>query len=259
MNLQIQTTQNVAITFEPADPVTRCWAGLIDLLVGVAYIFAVIMVLSSYFTTAHLRESTMITIVLIASLPYFLYDFLSEVFMNGQSFGKRAMKIRVMRLDGTEPRIGDYALRWLIGLIEFKLTTCSLAALALLFSRSGQRLGDRVAGTTVVKVAPQARLRDTIYSNVNPNYNPTYPSAEHLEPEVLELIREVIRDRDLRNDRQVVRTLATAVRDRMEVTPAESPLDFLRVVLKDYNALHGATIESVLDRAQRPAPQPEGW
>jgi len=259
MNLQIQTTQNVAITFEPADPVTRCWAGLIDALICSAYLVAVALVLTNIFATSRMSDQVMILILIGLLLPWVFYDFLCEVFMNGQSFGKQSMKIKVIRLDGTEPRVGDYALRWLLGLVEFKLTSCSLAALALLFSRSGQRLGDRVAGTTVVKVAPQARLRDTIYRGVESSYQPVYPGAEELEPEALELIREVTRERELRNDSEVVRSLATTIRDRLGATPTESPLEFLRTLLKDYNALHGASIEVTLDRAQRTAPKSDGW
>lgn len=33
----------------------------------------------------------------------FFYHFLMEAFMNGQTFGKKAMRIRVMQADGNVP------------------------------------------------------------------------------------------------------------------------------------------------------------
>jgi len=38
--------------------------------------------------------------------------------MNGQSVGKRAMNIRVINLDGTQPTLGAYLMRWLFRLVD---------------------------------------------------------------------------------------------------------------------------------------------
>ena len=49
----------------------------------------------------------------ILYLPFFFYDFLCEIFLNGQSIGKKILKIKVVKIDGTQPGLGSYFLRWI--------------------------------------------------------------------------------------------------------------------------------------------------
>ncbi|MBC8110100.1 MAG: RDD family protein, partial [Verrucomicrobia bacterium] len=110
-HVRIQTTQNVFIEYEIASIGDRIVAGLLDILVYGAYWLLVSQVAN------WLREGNTIdyenyqAILLIAAIPNFFYHLLCEIFLNGQSIGKKIRKIKVARLDGTQPTIGNYLLR----------------------------------------------------------------------------------------------------------------------------------------------------
>ena len=113
--IRIQTTQNVAVEYETAGVGDRILARLLDALVLILWTAVVSFLLRR--ATGASSERQVLSVVLLL-LPALLYQPLFEIFFNGQSPGKRARHLRVVRLDGTRPRVGDYLLRWLIGFIE---------------------------------------------------------------------------------------------------------------------------------------------
>src|SRR4029077_19753394 len=114
--------------------------------------------------------------IVVLVIPFALYNLLFEIFMNGQSPGKRAMDIKVLRLDGTPATVGDYIMRWLFALVDVHLFSGLIAVLCIAIGGKGQRLGDMVAGTTVVKIIEEATVtasevfvpQDTGYTAVFP-------------------------------------------------------------------------------------------
>ena len=104
--VRIDTTQNVAIDYEIASLGERILAYLVDLLVFVAYGITWLTIMSGIQDYISFADA----LIWIILLPLFFYDLLCEVVMNGQSFGKKAMKIKVVKLDGSEPTFGSYLL-----------------------------------------------------------------------------------------------------------------------------------------------------
>ena len=47
----------------------------------------------------------------ITGIPILLYFLLSEIWMNGQSLGKKAMRIRVVNMNGGKPNLGQFIIR----------------------------------------------------------------------------------------------------------------------------------------------------
>lgn len=72
------------------------------------------------------------------------------MFNHGQSFGKKLINIRVVKVDGSTPSIGSYLLRWLLFPIDGPITS-GLGLLVVLLNKNNQRLGDLAAGTMVIK------------------------------------------------------------------------------------------------------------
>src|SRR5688500_17797153 len=144
-NLHIRTSTGVDLSFELASLGDRILAWFLDMLVIVAYSFIMAMLVAT-FTDGGTTAGVVLGILL---LPAGFYHFLSETLLNGQSIGKRARNIQVLRLDGQQPTIGNYAMRSLIRLLEISLLQGSLAMLFIVGSKYGQRLGDIAAGTTV--------------------------------------------------------------------------------------------------------------
>jgi len=95
-----------------------------------------------------------------ALLGYFIYSAVL-VYLYGQTFGKRAMGIRVVRTDGARVAFSRFIfLRWLpiamIGSIPFVGWIASLLDPLLIFRESRRCLHDDIAGTRVVTAASSA-------------------------------------------------------------------------------------------------------
>jgi uncharacterized RDD family membrane protein YckC len=74
-----------------------------------------------------------------------------EVLWGGRSVGKRALRIRVVRTDGTEVGVLESAVRNLLRAVDFLPAAYAGGVLTVLLTRRHQRLGDLVAGTVLVR------------------------------------------------------------------------------------------------------------
>lgn len=79
---------------------------------------------------------------------YFTKD--SLPFMNGQSFGKKAMNIRVVKADTQEPITGNIGTN-VLRQVSLAIPIFGIIDALMVFSESQQRFGDRWANTIVVK------------------------------------------------------------------------------------------------------------
>lgn len=232
MKLQIQTTQNVEIEYEVAGVGHRIGAVCIDIMVVVVY-WAIILMVRFWILSPSMNNDAIFWIA--ATIPWFFYDLISEVTLNGQSIGKKMLKIKVVRLDGAEPTIGNYIMRWMIGILELKMFMGMIALVAMLVNGKGQRIGDIAAGTTVVLLRPTATLRDTIFTEVDDDYIPTFTGVDSLSDRDIAIIKEVVNSRENRSNPAIINALCSKVRGVLDVETDLPPVKFLRTVVKDYN------------------------
>ena len=115
--IQISTAFNIDLEFEIAPFHKRLFAYMTDFLMLVIYLFSMKYVLYEGFGI-NLKDNMGFDILVI-SLPMLLYSLITELWMNGQTIGKKLMGIRVISLDGDEPNIGQYLLRWLTKVFEW--------------------------------------------------------------------------------------------------------------------------------------------
>src|SRR3546814_456767 len=134
-------------------------------------------------------ETTPITVIIFLLLPVF-YHLVCEIFLNGQSIGKRSMGIRVLKKDGTQPSLGDYLMRWIFRPIDCTIGWGSVALICILINGKGQRLGDIAAGTTVVRTRHRTHLADIQIRESTPNYTVTYPEVISLSDQDIGTIRD---------------------------------------------------------------------
>jgi uncharacterized RDD family membrane protein YckC len=234
MKLQIQTTQNVEIEYEVAGLGHRIGAFGIDFIIVVIYWTIVLWIGGS----SGISDSIYWVVV---AIPWFFYDLISEIAFNGQSIGKKMLKIKVARLDGGEPTIGNYLMRWMLGILELKLFAGTIALVMILINGKGQRLGDIATGTTVVLLRPTATLRDTIFAEVDEDYLPTFTSVDMLTDRDIAIIKEVVNSRENRSDPVIINALYRKVIEVLEVETELPPVKFLRTVVKDYNHITSKT------------------
>ncbi len=225
--ISIETTQNVNIDYVPAGLGDRILAYVIDGLVMLAY-FGVLLLVFSLLTP----DSLLLNIALI--IPPFLYHLLCEIFMNGQSIGKRQMKIKVVKLDGAAPGIGAYLLRWILRPIDISIFSGGIAILTIAITRNSQRLGDLAAGTTVVKT--EIRQDIPVFA-VEDDYIPQFQEVTTLTDADVEVIQKVLKVyRDSGNSQPVIAT-AEKMKNLLSIDADMPPLQFLYTLVKDYKSL----------------------
>lgn len=233
--VRIQTTQNVRIDYDLATLGDRFFAWVIDVLILAAYVITVLLIADVLgLNLDPLKDTGAILNYLLLFLPMTCYHLLMECFFNGQSVGKMALKIKVVRLDGSQPTIGGYIFRWMSRIIEFSLLP-GLAMFVYMFSLKGQRLGDIVAGTTVVRMKRKVTLEDTALAYVEDDYIPMFPQARSLSHRDIEIIREAFKFSRENNNYHVMSDLHAKVKEVLDVEHTMSFEDFLGTVIKDFN------------------------
>lgn len=90
-------------------------------------------------------------IVALFALILWGYFILFEIIWSGQTPGKRAMGLRVLRENGYPIRPGDAIIRNVLRIVDWLPTTYSVGVLTMLLNGRAKRLGDFAAGTVVVR------------------------------------------------------------------------------------------------------------
>ncbi len=240
--IDIKTTQNVAIEYELASLRERILAFLLDLLIyGLGYLLLVTLVIGQILRG--LAGGGMLFTLFYQLMPiigFMLYHFISEVAANGQSWGKKSLGIRVVRLDGKEPGLSDYLLRAVFHIADTLLSLGALSALLISSSDKNQRLGDMTANTTVIRVRHNLRfhLADILNISSLDNYEPKYPQVEQLSEADMLLIKNVVnrfRNHPNAAHQRAVSDLVQRLQDVLQIQePPRDRIEFLRTLIRDY-------------------------
>ena len=228
----IITGQYVQISQSPASIGERIIAQIIDIFLLISYITGT-SILINYFETTIFEFR--IFFLLGIYLPALFYPFLMELFNHGQSIGKMAMRIRVVKKDGTTPGIGEFFMRWLLQLVDIGFS--GIGVLVILLSKNSQRLGDLAAGTMVIRINDYRKIQVSLdeFSYLDRKYKPVYPQAEDLSLNQLDVIRRTLAsepgaDRDRR-----IAALASKVRSHLAIAGLPTADEkFLYTIVRDY-------------------------
>lgn len=238
--IKISTAQNIDIEYEVAGLGERVLARLID-LAGFAVIYIIAVVLFGVAFSS--RSSTGFYVVMITFLVLFLfYDLVCELTMNGQSVGKKIMKIRVISLTGAQPTLSQYLLRWLFRIIDVSVIFGFgvVAILAVAFSEKHQRVGDMVAKTIMIKTGPRTSIENVVFNAPLPeDYQPVFAEVIHLSDSDISLIHDVLLGFYKNGNAELVYSMAGKTKDHLatSIPQGMNELLFLETVLKDYNYL----------------------
>lgn len=238
-SIDISTTQNVTIEYELATWRDRALAGLLDFFIYLLGSAVLAMFLAIIFEG---DLSRILIFVLITPLVAF-YSLFCEMLFEGQTIGKKALHIRVVKLSGEVPNFSDYFARWSLRFLEIWLTFGGLASLLATSSANGQRLGDLLAGTTVIRLRASRvfTLQDILSIQSRSNYVPRYPEAAKFSEKDMLFIKIVV-DRYRRYPNQAhleaVEALSDQVAQKLDFpqTPQDR-IGFLRTLINDYIVL----------------------
>lgn len=157
-SIVFDTPENIQVRYRPAGLGTRFIAWMIDQTF--ALVLEIILLVVALFTLGFVfgfrgddpvSQSDVIFYVvglgfLIFGLGNLLYFSLFELFMRGQTPGKRLCRLQVVKDDGFGLDAGGIVVRNVFRLVD----SLPLTWIVPLLSRKSQRLGDMVAGTLVV-------------------------------------------------------------------------------------------------------------
>jgi uncharacterized RDD family membrane protein YckC len=154
--LQVATPERVAVDLPIAGLGSRAMAYAVDVgllgAAGLVLYFGLSFVISDPLQLALGLSSTARAIVL-ASLFFGLWVYwtLLEVVWNGQTPGKRLLRIRVVKTDGSPVTVFSSAVRNLLRLVDFLPACYPVGLITMLVDKKHRRLGDLLAGTVLVR------------------------------------------------------------------------------------------------------------
>jgi len=229
--VSINTSQNVQISYSLAGLGDRIFAYFIDIVI----MFSITMVLLIALAYSEILDTTPL-LSLLAILPAFFYHLVFELTMNGQSIGKKALNIKVVKLNGSHATLGGYLLRWIFWPID-TFFYGGIAILCIVIGGKGQRLGDITAGTTVIKLNKSGFLKDHTLNDLDVNYTPVFLDADQLSPEYIALIKLAIKAKLEMLDNKPVEAIAAKTKSKLNITSDLPDLKFLHTIMKDYHHL----------------------
>lgn len=235
--VDITTTQKVTIRYELASIRDRIVGWIIDIVIAVA----AVLLLEAFIGFG--ERSARWVALLFFFVPLLTHNLIFEIAMNGQTIGKKAMGVRVVKLDGKQPSIADFVVRWAFRLVDIGLSVGSVATVLISSSNKSQRLGDMLANTAVIKLTPShsVYLNDLLKIQSAEDYKPRYDSVRSFTESEMLLIKEAL-DRHSQFPNQAhqtaVSTLAAKASTRLGLNGApQDEAAFLKTLLRDYVVL----------------------
>lgn len=238
--LSINTTQNVNINFTAASVGERLGAFLLDMLIKVAYLifigYFVFYLMGLGDLISGLDQWSRIAVIMLFLLPYVFYSLTLEILFDGQTFGKRIVKIKVVKIDGYQASFGDYLMRWILRLIDIWSSSGIVGLITLIVSDKTQRLGDMSAGTAVITLKTKVSIDSTILEEIGEEYVPIYPLVIKLSDNDIRIIKDTFHAAEAKDDFEMIKKLVAKIESVTGIkNQSGNNKDFIRTILKDYN------------------------
>jgi uncharacterized RDD family membrane protein YckC len=237
--LSINTTQNVTINFTAASIGHRILAFGVDLLIIIAYLISVFTLLAYSGLSqilARMDGWSQMAVQSILFLPVMFYSLLFETFFEGQSLGKKLVRIKVVKIEGYQASFGDYLIRWLFRLVDIVISSGVIGFISIIMNKKAQRLGDMAAGTSVITLRNYVTISSTILEEINDDYKPTYPLVIKLSDNDVRIIKENFIRAKARKDTDLLLKLTEKIETVTGIkNQSGNQVDFIKTIIKDYN------------------------
>ncbi len=221
----IKTTRNVEIEYQIAGVGDRVMARIIDSIIVFAFMF-----IAFIFGTS----TQSFIVIYFFVVPVLFYSFIFEKLNNGQTPGKSVMKLRVVSLTGEPVSTGMYFIRWIMLLVDWRIFSAAVGLIAIIASEKGQRIGDMVAGTTVISTKSRGSLQSTAFKRFNEDYKPVYPQTRLMSDRDIQTIQSVLSS-TADNKRDLIEATLHKIKEVYSIDPDSHPLRTLKMVVWDFN------------------------
>jgi uncharacterized RDD family membrane protein YckC len=261
--LLITTNLNIDVEFEISEFHKRLFAWAIDMAILLLYFFVANKILNHFFSDTSTSSNddgwNWYGSFLLLMIPIAFYSLVTEATMNGQTFGKKLMHIKVINEEGGNATFSQYLIRWMLKISDVIMVILLkyasvwgpfvfifLGGMALLFitdiflvalGKKAQRMGDMAAGTLLINTKTKNNLEDTVFVEIEDNYQPRYPDVMRLSDRDLNIIRNVFNTASKKDDYVMAARTADKVKAALQIQVNQDALEFLETLLKDYNFL----------------------
>ncbi|MHB8879345.1 MAG: RDD family protein, partial [Myxococcaceae bacterium] len=155
-DLEVATPERVALALPVAGIGYRSIAYLVDVAMLfvfwlVAYFLFSLTAIDPLALVQGMSGLTTALVILGWFATQWLFWTVSEVFWNGQTPGKRLLRIRVVREDGGPVGFFESAVRNLCRVIDFVPVAYAAGLTTMLVTKQNRRLGDLLAGTLLIR------------------------------------------------------------------------------------------------------------
>ena len=254
-SIQINTPFNLALDFELAGLHKRIFAYILDLFVLVIYAWGMRQFL---YAIIDIRSESWYGIdIIFVSVPMLLYALVCEITMHGQTPGKKIVGTRVMSLEGGEPTVSQYIIRWATRFFEWPLVFGFVlpgafiliqviyvgfigvfVVIIIAVSKSSQRLGDLAAGTVVVDTRIRTSINETVFVDIShKDHVVQFPEVMRLSDRDINSVKGILEVARKKGDFKLAVGAAEKIKAYLKIESSLSPFDFLEAVLMDYNYL----------------------
>jgi uncharacterized RDD family membrane protein YckC len=245
----IDTPENIELAYVIAGIGSRFLAAIIDSLVIGAVLLILAIITGIFSARSGLSGSAAGSLIAaiggILSFAFlWAYYIVFELVWNGQSIGKRAIGLRVVREGGRPITFVNSAIRNLIRIVDFLPAFYGIGVIVMFIDRRARRLGDLAGGTLVVKerrgVTLESLTAPAAAPPVQPGLalqQPTLPNVHLLNDQDYTLIQEFLRRRgELGHDARMRlgAQLASGLQARLGLPQGGDAERFLQYVANEY-------------------------
>ncbi len=236
-SITIYTSHQIPISYEAAGFTARFLSFLIDFFI--IYLLYAFIFLSGLYA---LGEKYSMVLLIVISVLFSVYSLITETLLNGQTPGKKALGIKVIKINGEKMNFIDYFIRWTFRLIDIYLTLGSVATLLINASEKKQRLGDIIAFTTVIKLRPSKRilLKEILSITSASDYSSTYLFVKDFTEEEMLMIKELLdRKKEFPSEvnEEIIEELVVNIIKKYKIQKPANNEKFLATLIKDYVVL----------------------
>jgi uncharacterized RDD family membrane protein YckC len=151
--LKVRTSDNVQIGYVSAGIPSRFMAFLVDGLINLGVLIVAAIAGSALYnamgSSGGVAEAVALTVFsLTLVVGHFLYFAILEATSGGRTPGKRALGLRVVRIDGSAPGLGESLVRNIARIVDY---TLGIGLFVAFFHPQSRRVGDLLAGTVVIR------------------------------------------------------------------------------------------------------------
>lgn len=192
----IETPENVRLAFRLAGPGSRMGAYLLDLALRWAVIMGLMFFVGLFLPFISVSGLPIGIYLVGLFLVEWGYGCLFEGLWNGQTPGKKAFRLRVMKAEGYSISFHEAMLRNLLRAADILPVLYGVGFLTMLCNGRMQRIGDLVAGTIVVREKRQT-LREELpgLRSVEPFPPGTFQNAFRPSERTLDVMDSLFRRR----------------------------------------------------------------